>query len=362
MSTLFFTGFPGLLGSELLPRILARARDATAVCLVQSQYVGVARRRAEELALAERSLRGRIRLIEGDIARPDLGLGDAGDIGSEMDEIYHLAAAYDLSLSLELGQRVNVEGTRNVLDFAARCGALERFHHMSTCYVSGRYAGIFTEEDLDKGQSFNNFYEQTKFLAEVEVRERMEQGLPATIYRPAIVVGDSRTGETQRYNGPYFVMRWLLRQPRIAVMPVVGDATRTRLNVVPRDFVVEALAHLSRIPQSRGKVYHLADPEPLTVDETLKELARATGRRLVRLPLPLRLAKGAIDHVPGVYRLMGIPSAALDYGVHPTYYATTNAQADLEASGIRVPPLPSYVDRLVDFVRRHPEIGSQPML
>jgi len=119
--------------------------------------------------------------------------------------------------------KVNVEGTRHMLDFADGCSSLRRFQYVSTCYVSGRYAGIFRETDLSKGQTFNNFYEETKYLAEVEVQEQMRQGLPATIYRPAIVVGDSRTGDTQKYDGPYFAIRWLLRQPGIAIMPVVGD-------------------------------------------------------------------------------------------------------------------------------------------
>ena len=110
--------------------------------------------------------------------------------------------------------RINVDGTRNVLDFAQEARNLRRLHYVSTCYVSGRTAGVFTEHDLEKGQSFNNYYEETKYLAEVEVQQRMRAGLPTTIYRPAIVVGDSRTGATQKYDGPYFVIRWLLRQPR----------------------------------------------------------------------------------------------------------------------------------------------------
>src|SRR5207247_6389267 len=135
-------------------------------------------------------------------------------------------AIYDLSVSRDAGMRVNVDGTRHVLDFAERCPSLQRFHYVSTCYVSGRHHGVFGEDDLDVGQRFNNFYEETKFLAEVEVRRR--SGLPVTIYRPSVVVGDSRTGETQKFDGPYFVIQWILRQPRVAFLPVVGRPSRYR--------------------------------------------------------------------------------------------------------------------------------------
>jgi thioester reductase-like protein len=363
MTAIFFTGFPGFLGSALLPRVLARAPDAEAVCLVQPRFAASARARAEALAATHPALAGRIRLVEGDVTRPGLGLdaGEAGALRERLREVFHLAAVYDLSVDREVGMRVNVEGTRNVLDLARGAPGLSRFHHVSTCYVSGRHPGRFREEDLELGQTFNNFYEETKHLSEVEVRRAEEEGMPVTVYRPSVVVGDAATGETQKYDGPYFVIRWLLRQPRLAVMPVVGDPRATVFNVVPRDFVVAALDRLSGLAATLGGTYALADPDPPTVDEMLRILARATGRRVVRVPLPLGVAKGALAHVPGVYRLMRIPPAAVDYFVHPTRYGTEAATAALAGSGISVPPFASYADRLVRFVREHPEIGGAGM-
>ncbi|MFQ5747241.1 MAG: SDR family oxidoreductase [Gemmatimonadota bacterium] len=359
MSSILFTGFPGFLGSELLPRILAREPEARAVCLVQPRYMARAHARLAELELGWPEIEGRTRLREGDITEPDLGLGPAEDLRRETTRVFHLAAAYDLGMTRELGNAVNVAGTRHVVDFAAGCPGLERVHYVSTCYVSGGHVGIFREEDLDRGQRFNNAYEETKFRAEVEVRARMEAGLPATIYRPSIVVGDSATGETQKYDGPYFVIRWLLRQPRAAaLLPVVGDPARTRLNVVPRDFVVGALLHLSSLPHARGRTYHLADPTPLTVAELLEVLAEATSRRLVRVRLRPGLARRAMSRLE---RWTRIPAEALAYFTHPTFYATERTAADLADSGIEVPRFPDYADRLVAFVRRHPEVGSGPM-
>lgn len=348
MPAIFFTGFPGFLGSELLPRLLRRSPDLRARCLVQPKFAELARRRAAEIGVAER-----VDLVEGDITQPlSVSTGD-------VVEIWHFAAIYDLAVRRDPAMHVNVGGTRNVLDFAGRCRSLQRFQYISTCYVSGRYPGVFRESDLEKGQTFNNYYEETKYLAEVEVQKRMREGLPATIYRPSIVVGDSRTGATQKFDGPYFAIRWILRQPRVAVMPVLFQGKRHHLNVVPRDFIIESLDRLSAMPQSLGKVYQVADPEPMTIDEAMVAIADAAGRTVLRIPLPRAVAKGAVRYIPGVYQLMRIPAELIDYMVQPTEYDTTNAQNDL--GSMRIPRLRDYLPRLVEFARAHPEIGSAAM-
>ena len=157
--TVLMTGFPGFLGGALLPGILRRT-DGAAICLVQSKFVAVAKQRVAELSSAEPSLQGRIQLVEGDITQPGLGL--AADAFKEVTEAWHLAAVYDLAVAREVAVRVNVDGTRNVLDALERCPGLTRLHYFSTCYVSGRYAGPFSEDDLEVGAPFNNYYEQTK--------------------------------------------------------------------------------------------------------------------------------------------------------------------------------------------------------
>ncbi len=364
MHTIFFTGFPGFLGSELLPRALARrAREVTATCLVQPKFRALAEHRAAELTQKHPALEGRIRLVEGDLTAPDLGLGEARELKQATLEIFHLAAVYDLAVKRELAMRVNLDGTRHILDFARTCPALERLQYVSTCYVSGKSPGTFTERDLDKGQDFNNFYEETKYLAEVEVQRRMREGLPTTIYRPSIVVGDSTTGATQKFDGPYFIMQWLLRQPALAaVIPMVGNPQKTQVNVVPCDYVIDALARLSAMESSKGKVYQLCDPAALTVAQMVNVLGPATGRRLVKVPLPAVVARNALAHVPGVYRLMKIPPEALDYFVHPTVYTCENVLADLKGTGVRCPGFAEYAALLVGFMRAHPEIGHAAMV
>jgi uncharacterized protein YbjT (DUF2867 family) len=193
------------------------------------------------------------------------------------------------------------------------------------------------------------------------VRERMSQGLPATVYRPSVVAGDSRTGATLKFDGPYYVMRLLLRQRGIVVMPVVGDLSRSRLNVVPRDFVIDAMTVLSGLPHTTGRTYHLADPEPPTVGEALEQIERAVGTRVRHVRVPLSIARAAIDRVPGAGALLGMPAEAIDYFVHPTFYSTTQASTDLEGSGVSVPSFPSYVEHLVRFARENPKLGARAM-
>lgn len=354
MDTIFVTGFPGFLGSRLVPRVLARQKDARAVCLVQPKFDTLAKTRVEELVAGDPTLAGRIECVAGDLTAGDLGLASRAGIAADTTEVWHLGAVYDLSVAREVGMVVNVEGTRNVLRFAQECPRLRRHHYVSTCYVSGHHCGPFKEGDLDVGQGFNNFYEETKFLAEVEVARSRDAGMPTTVYRPAVVVGDSRTGETQKFDGPYFVLQWLLRQPKsFALVPVVGDPKRTRFNMVPSDFVVDAIDHLGASDLSLGVTYQLADPRPLTIDELTEEMCRVTGRRAVRVPMPRGLTTWALANVGPLERFMGIPASAVAYFVHPTHYDTTNADRDLAGSGVSCPPVPSYLATLVQFMEHH---------
>jgi thioester reductase-like protein len=363
VGALLLTGFPGFLGSALLPRLLARREGDEAFCLVQARHLETARRRVAEIEAAHPHTADRVRLVEGDITVPDLGLDPAhADALAAVDEIWHLAAVYDLAVEEGLARRVNVEGTRNVLDFCATRPALQRLHHVSTCYVSGRYEGEFTEEHLDEGQTFLNHYEATKFDAEALVREAMAGGLPATVYRPGIVVGDSTTGETQKYDGPYFLAAFLRRQLGVAVVPAVGDVDRVRVSLVPRDFVIDAMDVLSGLERSLGRTYALTDPAPPTVRELVDTFARHLGRRVVWARLPLGMTRVAVGHVPGAERLLGLPAEALDYFASPTTYSTGNTLADLEGTGLVCPPFESYAGRLLDFMTQHPEVDSAAMV
>lgn len=362
MTVLLMTGFPGFLGSALLPRLLARRTDARAVALVQPRHLATARQRVRDIEAAHPRTRGRIELVEGDITAPHLGLPESRrDELSEVSEVWHLAAVYDLAVPPDLARRVNVDGTARVLDFCRSRPALERLHYVSTCYVSGRYDGVFAEDDLDVGQPFRNHYETTKYDAEILVRKAMADGVPATIYRPGIVVGDSRTGETQKYDGPYFLATFLRRQPRVALVPAVGPADDVRVCLVPRDFVVEAMDELSATDRSLGRTYALTDPNPPTVRQVVDTFAGVLGKRVIWVPLPLGITHAAIARIPGMERLLGLPAEAVDYFASPTRYDTTNTVTDLAGTGLTCPRFEDYAGRLLAYMAEHPEFDAKAM-
>jgi thioester reductase-like protein len=362
MTALLMTGFPGFLGSALLPRLLARREGARAICLVQPRHLGTARARLDTIEAEHPVVAGRVELVTGDLTEPALGLGPEQLAAmDDVTEVWHLAAVYDLTVPEAIARRVNVDGTERVLDFCRQRPSFERLQYVSTCYVSGTFEGEFGEDALDVGQSFKNHYEATKFEAEVLVRKAMADGLPVTTYRPGIVVGDSRTGETQKYDGPYFYAAFMRRQfLPVAVLPSVDPDITTSL--VPRDYVIEAMDQLSVLDRSLGRTYALTDPDPPTGREVAQLFAQRLGKRLVWVPLPLGPTKALLGTVPGLERLLGLPAESLDYlSTHATY-STANAVADLADTGVTCPPFASYADRLLDFMLAHPEIDSSAMV
>jgi thioester reductase-like protein len=363
MTRLLMTGFPGFLGSALLPRLLARRPETRAVCVVQRHHLEDASQRVAALVAAEPDIAGRLELVAGDVTAEDLALEPAVRTAlDDVAEVWHLAAVYDLAVPAEVARRVNVEGTAHVVALCRSLPGLERLHYVSTCYVSGAYAGEFPEDGLDEGQLLRNHYEETKFEAEMLVRKAMGAGLPATIYRPGIVVGDSATGATQKYDGPYFLANLVRKLPVVAVVPRVGHPDRVTVGLAPRDFVVDAIDALSAVPRSLGQTYALTDPEPPTVREVVDTFADYFGKRVVWLPLPPGPTRVLVDRVPGVEWLLGLPAESVDYFASPTTHSTSNATRDLVGTGVECPRFSTYARRLLDFMVEHPEVDSAAMV
>jgi thioester reductase-like protein len=347
-----FTGFPGFIGARLIPRLLELEPDTLFHCLVQEKFLDLARASAAQLAEAHPGTAGRIELVVGDITAPGLGIGEteARVLHRKLTGCYHLAAVYDLAVPREVGMRINVEGTRNVLAFLEECPHLRRFDYVSTAYVSGTAVGLFRETDLDVGQSFKNYYEETKFLAEEAVRG---SALPTATYRPAIVVGDSRTGETAKFDGPYFALNAMRQLPSPGVFVKVGTGANP-VNLVPVDFVLEAIARLSTWEGSIGKTYHLTDPSPLSAFEIEELFAKALGKQFVYVPVPAVVAKLLFSPKP-IQDWFGMPAVTVEYFDHPARYDSSQAAADLAPFGVACPPFTDYVQNLVAFYRRHVE-------
>jgi len=350
VSTILFTGFPGFIGMRLLPGILERQPDARVACLVQQKFEELARRSVATLEAEHPHTRGRLELVRGDITLPGLGIeaGRAEALQASLRQAWHLAAVYDLAVAREVGQRINVEGTRRVLEFVAAAKSFERLQYVSTAYVSGTARGVFRETDLDVGQGFKNHYEETKFLAEVEV---VRSRVPVTIYRPGVVVGDSRTGETAKFDGPYAVLRMMEKLPSPGVFPRVGLGTGT-VNIVPVDFVVSAMVALATAPSSLGRTYHLCDPQPHSPAELTEMFAAAFGKRFLFVPVPLLLARASLSPAV-VQRFFGMTKQALEYFHDAVRHDTSQASRDLGVLGVECPRLTDYLPSLIAFYRAH---------
>jgi len=301
----------------------------------------------------------RIELIAGDIGERRLGLVDDEyeRLRAEIRIVYHLAAIYSLAVPLEIAQKVNVDGTGNVLDFCRDAESLERLAYISTAYVAGNRRGVVYEHELVLGQAFKNHYESTKFQAEVWVREFMDR-IPTTILRPAIVVGDSKTGETQKFDGPYFILRVIAQAARARqTIPRFGRADAP-FNAVPVDFVVEAIATAAGAQNTVGETLHLVDPDPLTAGELADILSIEYTGKPTRGRIPPRMAAGSVRMKVFRDMLGGTPPESIVYLNHPVRFDTRRAVELLGEHGISAPRFPDYASAMVKFFREHEDDES----
>lgn len=349
-ATILVTGFPGFIAGRLIEGLARALPEARFVTLVLPQMRFKAEGQLARIAARVPGSLERFEVLDGDITLPNLGLGKKGAaaLAERVGVVWHLAAIYDLSVAAAAAYSVNARGTANVLDFCERCPGFERLNYVSTCYVSGDRTGRILEAELDRGQSFKNHYEETKFWAEVDVQRRAE-AIPSVIFRPGIVVGDSRTGETGKFDGPYYLFRLIDRLPERAPMvnPGSGDAV---VNLVPVDFVTDALAHLGHRPAPSGTVYQVADPEPMRARDILALALRLMGRQPAVASLPGGLARRALK-LGALERMLDVPQESLVYFNHDAQYDSTETQRALADTDIRCPHLSDYLGTLIEYMR-----------
>lgn len=359
-----FTGFPGFIGSKLVERLLELHPEARFHLFVEERQLAEARRASR--GLAERFGEGveeRLKLIAGDISLDHLGLSHSSyrRLCQTVTHVWHVAGLYDLAAPAERAFRVNTLGTQNVLDLCEASPGLVRLDQVSTCLVSGDRTGLVLESELDEGQRFHNAYEASKFRAEQEVLLRRPR-VPATIHRPSMVLGDSRTGETSKRDGLYFLIDLLLRAPRW-LPPVHVGRSGAALNVVPVDFVVEAMARLWTMDKAVGQTIHLVDPSPLSAREIVERLTELTGFTKPVADVPPEMFEGVLS-LPLAQRALTIPKETVVYFNHDVRYDATNQLRLLEDSDLRCPDLREVLPVLVDFARRQrsapSEVGRAP--
>lgn len=354
--TFFLTGFPGFIASRLLQRL---ARDGGRfLLLVQPAFVERAQMELKHIAAEAGRSVSDFQLLQGDITQFGLGLSktDLETARSQSTVLFNLAAIYDLKVNRDVAVRVNVEGTRNVNQFASSLLKLRHYHYVSTCYVAGKRKGVIYEHELQHDAGFRNYYEETKYLAEMEV-DRLKSDLPVTIHRPAVVCGDSQTGETAKYDGIYYLVHYLLKWPSLLSIFNIGNIDIS-LNLVPVDFVVEAMSALAHDPLSVGKTVQLADPNPLTTRELFNTIARSIAGREARITLPASLVQTSLM-LPLAPKITDLPHSAVPYFFLEQTYDTAEATKLLAPHGISCPPFQSYVKAIADYAARHPVLKNR---
>ena len=349
--TIFITGFPGFIADRLLER-LAR-NDCRFILLVQPAFIPRAQAEIARIAQLSGKTVDDFEIVTGDISQPGLALAsaDAERTRELTTRVFHLAAVYDLAVERELAMRVNVGGTRNVVEFARSMPHLRHFHHVSTCYVAGKREGVILETELRHDAGYRNFYEESKYLSEMEV-DSVKNEMPVTIHRPAVVCGDSKTGETAKYDGVYYLIHYLLSWPSVLSLINIGNH-RVSLNLVPVDFVVDALAALAFDERTIGKTLQLADPAPLSTNQLFNAIARSIDGKQSRITAPASWVRFFLM-LPPSPRITGLPHHAVPYFFVKQLYDTSESQQLLARHNIRCPPFESYVDQIVDFARQHP--------
>ena len=342
------TGFPSFAARKMCAQLLRSSKKDEVFAVVRDKFKADA---AQAIAELPRDEARRLHLLEGDAASMDLGLSGAEyrDLARRITRIHHMARVSYPAVDRETAEAVNLGATREVIELALSCENLACVAFHSSASVAGDRKGLLREDELDKGQSFRNVVEETTARAE-KLIERKRDKLPICVLRPTTIVGDSHTGEVDRFDGPYLLILLIVTSPPDLALPLPGRAD-VPLHLVPVNYVVRAAHAIAQNPRAIGRTFHIADPAPLTTRRVFELVAAAGGKRLPRGFIPANITK-AILKTPGLDRIARSPRAFLESLATPTSLSTANTEELLAGTDIRCPPLESYVDKLVEYVQQ----------
>ncbi|WP_269532190.1 SDR family oxidoreductase [Chitinimonas sp. BJYL2] len=360
--TYFVTGATGFIGNHLVHTLLKK-RKGKIYALVRKESL----EKFDKIRERWGKDGERVIPVVGDLSKPKLGVSakDITELKGKIKHFFHLAALYDLKAGAEEQIEVNVNGTRHAVQFA---DAIEAgiFHHTSSIAAAGLYEGVFSEDMFDEAGKLNHPYFRTKHDSEAVVRKECKR--PWRVYRPGIVVGSSKTGEIDKIDGPYYFFKLLQKMRKILPpwMPAIG-IDGGRINIVPVDFVVEAMDHIAHINGHNGKCFHLTDPDAKRVGEVLAIFAEAAHAPKLALrinpaifgfiPSMVRQALTSLTPVrrvrDAVMKDLGLPSDVMNFVSYPTRFDSRQTQKLLQGTGIAVPALETYAWKLWDYWERH---------
>ena len=342
------TGFPNFTAIKFMQRIAVTERYSTLHLLVTEKAIPYVK---NQIKLLPETARRRIRIYSGDVSFLDLGLSgqEVLSLTGKITHIYHLAAIWKLNVPRRICREVNIKGARNILDFAGECKNLKRLAYFSTIYISGDRKGVINEDEFYKGQKFKSNFEHTRFLGEKLVRERIESGLPVTIFRLGNVVGDSETGEFLRFEGPYLFIKLLLTLDKNLPFFLPGDCEGPT-NLVPINYVLDACQHIMKTRRSIGETYHITDPYPLIARTIIDALCAYLGRKPPTYGVPRRLYK-IVLLIPGMDRFAGMPKELFYYLNHKAIHNCAKTLEALKGSGITCPRFETYFPLSIEYAK-----------
>lgn len=355
------TGGTGFIGRFLIEKLLARGEKI--YLLTQESTMDRYEKLLERFDVSSDELVA----IVGDLTKENLGIADnqMAELKGNIKNFYHLAAIYDLTASAEIQKAVNVQGTRNAIAAATEMQA-GCFNHFSSIAAAGLYKGTFREDMFEEAENLDDPYLVTKHESEKAVREECK--IPFRIYRPGMVVGHSKTGEIDKIDGPYYFFKMLqkIRNTLPKWMPTIG-IEGGRINIVPVDFIADAVDYISHADGEDGKCFHLTDPEPHKVGEVLNIFAEAGHAPTMTMRIDSRMfgfipamVRNGLKNLPPVKRItsavlndFGVPESAMGFINYPTRFDSRETERVLKGSGIEVPRLESYAPAIWDFWERN---------
>jgi thioester reductase-like protein len=340
------TGFPAFTAKRMIAKLLGEPTTGRVFVLSRDKFASDAEEFLAELGPSK----VRTEIIVGDVCDMDLGLSGSEyqTLASELTCIHHLAGIYYMGVDKATARRVNVEGTRGAIELAGEAKRLRRLCHWSTATVSGKRKGVILEDELDEGQAFHNFYEETKFEAE-KLARAAQRKLPCTIFRPGVIVGDSRTGEIDKFDGAYYLMVLIVTNALQVHLPLPGRGTAP-LHLVPIDFVIDAAYALSIDARAAGKTFHLTDPNPFSARRIYEIVAERSQTKPPRGFIPTGIARTLL-RTPGIEKLARGPLAFLGSFDRQVFYNCRYAMELLGEADIHCPTFDTYADHVVRYVQ-----------
>jgi NAD(P)-dependent dehydrogenase (short-subunit alcohol dehydrogenase family) len=357
----FVTGATGFIGQFLVRNLLKRGKPIHV--LVRKGSLS----KLDALRASWGATDKDIIAVIGDLSKKNLGVADADvkKLKGKVEHFFHLAAIYDINASAETQQAANVDGTHHAVQFAQAI-TVGCFHHVSSIAAAGLYDGVFREDMFDEAEDLDHPYFKTKHDSEKVVRDECKR--PYRIYRPGFVVGHSKTGYIDKIDGPYYFFKFLQKMRAMLPpwMPMIG-VEGGRINIVPVDYVADALDYLAHKKGQDGKCFHLTDPEPYRIGEVLNIFAKAghapqmtmrvNARMFGFIPAPILYGIGSLSPVKRMVRAvlhdLGIPKDVFQFINWPTRYDNRETAKALKGSGISVPALDTYAPKLWDYWERH---------